>query len=97
MLTNPLRDRFGIVARLEFYTAEDLSPIVERSGRLLKAESMAATVRRDRAACARDAADRQPAAAPDARLRGGARERQLAPAARTKPWQCSTWIASAST
>ncbi|MBU1777728.1 MAG: Holliday junction branch migration DNA helicase RuvB, partial [Gammaproteobacteria bacterium] len=28
MLTNPLRDRFGIVARLEFYTAEELQRIV---------------------------------------------------------------------
>ncbi len=31
MLTNPLRDRFGIVARLEFYTPEELTRIVERS------------------------------------------------------------------
>src|SRR6266568_4707392 len=31
MLTNPLRDRFGIVARLEFYTAEELTRIVKRS------------------------------------------------------------------
>ena len=37
MLTNPLRDRFGIVARLEFYSAEELTAIVTRSGRLLKA------------------------------------------------------------
>ena len=36
MLTNPLRDRFGIVARLEFYSAEELAHIVERSGRLMK-------------------------------------------------------------
>jgi Holliday junction DNA helicase RuvB len=35
MLTNPLRDRFGIVARLEFYTAEELTSIVHRSARLL--------------------------------------------------------------
>ncbi|MET0508715.1 MAG: Holliday junction branch migration DNA helicase RuvB [Burkholderiaceae bacterium] len=38
MLTNPLRDRFGIVQRLEFYSVADLATIVERSGRLLKAE-----------------------------------------------------------
>jgi Holliday junction DNA helicase RuvB len=38
MLTNPLRDRFGIVARLEFYTAEELQRIVMRSGGLLKAQ-----------------------------------------------------------
>ncbi len=37
MLTNPLRDRFGIVARLEFYTTEELSTIVERSAQLLQA------------------------------------------------------------
>src|SRR6187399_2777841 len=35
MLTNPLRDRFGIVARLEFYTADELATIVRRSARLL--------------------------------------------------------------
>jgi holliday junction DNA helicase RuvB len=35
MLTNPLRDRFGIVARLEFYTAEELRRIVGRSASLL--------------------------------------------------------------
>jgi len=38
MLTNPLRDRFGIVARLEFYSAEELAAIVRRSARLLKAQ-----------------------------------------------------------
>ena len=37
MLTNPLRDRFGIVARLEFYTTEELAKIVTRSAALLKA------------------------------------------------------------
>jgi Holliday junction DNA helicase RuvB len=35
MLTNPLRDRFGIVARLEFYSAEELARIVKRSAGLL--------------------------------------------------------------
>jgi len=35
MLTNPLRDRFGIVARLEFYTPDELAFIVGRSARLL--------------------------------------------------------------
>jgi Holliday junction DNA helicase RuvB len=38
MLTNPLRDRFGIVARLEFYTPEELQRIVARSGGLLSVE-----------------------------------------------------------
>lgn len=36
MLTNPLRDRFGIVSRLEFYAPEDLQQIVLRSARLLE-------------------------------------------------------------
>ena len=35
MLTNPLRDRFGIVARLEFYQPQDLRTIVARSAQLL--------------------------------------------------------------
>jgi Holliday junction DNA helicase RuvB len=35
MLTNPLRDRFGIVARLEFYGERDLASIVKRSAGLL--------------------------------------------------------------
>ncbi len=35
MLTNPLRDRFGIVARLEFYEIRDLATIVSRSAQLL--------------------------------------------------------------
>ena len=38
MLTNPLRDRFGIVARLEFYGQEDLATIVRRSSQLLNIE-----------------------------------------------------------
>jgi len=42
MLTNPLRDRFGIVARLEFYTADELTAIVTRSARLLEAQADAA-------------------------------------------------------
>ena len=35
LLTNPLRDRFGIPLRLEFYSDEELSEIVKRSGRIL--------------------------------------------------------------
>lgn len=35
MLTNPLRDRFGIVQRLEFYSTEDLATIVRRSAGIL--------------------------------------------------------------
>jgi Holliday junction DNA helicase RuvB len=36
LLTSPLRDRFGIVQRLEFYTVEQLTKIVARSATILK-------------------------------------------------------------
>ena len=42
MLTNPLRDRFGIVARLEFYTPDELARIVRRSAGLLNVPTDAA-------------------------------------------------------
>jgi len=52
MLTNPLRDRFGIVARLEFYTPEELTRIVTRSSGLLamaiEAEGAVEIARRSR-------------------------------------------------
>ena len=38
MLTNPLRDRFGIVSRLEFYNNQELTKIVERSAGLLSVD-----------------------------------------------------------
>jgi Holliday junction DNA helicase RuvB len=38
MLTNPLRDRFGIVARLEFYTVDELVKIVQRSAGLMNVQ-----------------------------------------------------------
>jgi Holliday junction DNA helicase RuvB len=41
MLTNPLRDRFGIVSRLEFYSPAELTQIVERSARLLNVDIVA--------------------------------------------------------
>jgi Holliday junction DNA helicase RuvB len=39
LLTSPLRDRFGIVHRLEFYTAEELTEIVARAARILGIET----------------------------------------------------------
>jgi len=38
LLTSPLRDRFGIVQRLEFYNTEELATIVRRSANILKVE-----------------------------------------------------------
>ncbi len=37
-LTTPLRDRFGIISRLELYNTEDLTTIVLRSANILKVE-----------------------------------------------------------
>lgn len=42
LLTSPLRDRFGIVQRLEFYEVGDLASIVQRSARILQIEMDAA-------------------------------------------------------
>lgn len=39
LLTSPLRDRFGIVQRLEYYSAEDLTLIVRRSAQILAIET----------------------------------------------------------
>src|SRR5664279_3127216 len=41
LLTSPLRDRFGIVQRLEFYSTEDLKMIVTRSASILKLQLQA--------------------------------------------------------
>lgn len=38
MLTAPLRDRFGVVNRLEFYTTEELTQIIKRSANVLNVE-----------------------------------------------------------
>jgi len=38
LLTSPLRDRFGIVQRLQFYSTEELTRIVKRSAAILKLE-----------------------------------------------------------
>jgi len=45
LLTSPLRDRFGIVQRLEFYSAEDLTHIVQRSAGILNIEAEEAGAR----------------------------------------------------
>ena len=71
LLTSPLRDRFGIVQRLEFYGVEDLERIVTRSAGILEVPIEPSGARAHRAALARHAAHREPPAAPGARLRAG--------------------------
>ena len=38
MLTNPLRDRFGVICKLEYYTVDELSEIIKRSSSILGAK-----------------------------------------------------------
>ena len=71
LLTAPLRDRFGIVQRLEFYSPQELTRIVIRSAAILGHRLHARWRRRDRAPRARHAAHCQPAVAAGARFRPG--------------------------
>ncbi len=88
LLTSPLRDRFGIVQRLEFYSTEDLTKIVTRSASILKLQLQAEGAHAHRRALARHAAHRQPAVAQGARLRRGqGRRAHRAPKLR---WRRST-------
>ena len=75
MITGPLRDRFGLVARLDYYDDDELEAIVERAARILDVHDRPRRGVGDRPPVARHAAHRQPAAAPCARLRRGARRR----------------------
>ncbi len=75
LLTSPLRARFGIVHRLDFYNERDIVEIVRRSARILGVPIDDDAARRNRPPLARHAAHRQPSAAPRARLRAGAGRR----------------------
>ena len=80
LLTNPLRDRFGIPVRLNFYTVEELELIVRRGARILQHAAGRGRRTGDRAARARHAAHRRTAAAPRARLRQRRRRGDRRPA-----------------
>ena len=75
LLTSPLRDRFGIVQRLEFYGVEELERIVQPLGGDSRGEHRRGRRAAHRAALARHAAHRQPPVAAGTRLRAGARRR----------------------
>ncbi len=86
LLTSPLRDRFGIVQRLEFYSHEELTHIVAPLRRDPAGAHGSGRGHGDRPTLARHAADRQPSAAPGARLcpgqgrrRGQRRDRRRRP------------------
>ena len=69
LLTTPLRDRFGIPVRLQFYTVDELEQVVTRAASLLDLHVAARRRARDRPPLARHAAHRRPPAAPRARFR----------------------------
>ena len=69
LLTTPLRDRFGIPIRLNFYTVGELEHIVRRGARILGVALTDDGAHRDRPALARHAAHRDAAAAPRPRFR----------------------------
>ncbi len=71
LLTSPLRDRFGIVQRLEFYSTEELKKIVTRSAAILRLQLQADGADRIAERSRGTPAHRQPAAAAGARLCGG--------------------------
>ena len=75
-LTGPLRDRFGFTAHMDFYEPAELERVLTRSAGILGIELGADAGCGDRAALARHATHRQPAAAPGPRLRRGARRRR---------------------
>ena len=69
LITTPLRDRFGIPVRLNFYSVAELEQVVRRAARLLGLALTEDGAQRGGAALARHAADRRAAAAPGARFR----------------------------
>ena len=53
LLSAPLRDRFGVVSRLEYYTVDELAIIVARAAEILGVGVIGEAARRDRHALAR--------------------------------------------
>ena len=76
LLTTPLRDRFGVSHRLEYYTPADLAKIVLRSAEILKVEDRRRRRPRDRRALPRHAPRGQPPAEAGPRLRRGQARRR---------------------
>ena len=80
LLTTPLRDRFGIPVRLNFYTAEELELIVKRGARVLGIGVDGIGREGNRAPLARHAPHRRPPSATRARLRRGGWRADQSPA-----------------
>ena len=101
LLTNPLRDRFGIPVRLNFYSVEELEQIVRRGARILGMPLGRRRRAGDRAPRARHAAHRRPAAAPRARFRQRRRRRPCdragSPTRRCRGWRSTRSASTSST
>ena len=98
LLPNPLRDRFGFTAHLEYYEVHELERVVERSALMLGVALPRRGARRDRPPVARHASHRQPPAAPRARLPGRPRRRRerLDVRRAAPPSTSTTWMRSGS-
>ena len=90
LITTPLRDRFGIPVRLNFYSPDELLSIVERGARLLGLDLIGRRRARDRRPRPRHAAHRRPAAEARARFRlrrRQARSMRISPMPRSRAWK----------
>ena len=90
LITGPLRDRFGFVARLDYYRVDELEAIVRRAAGIMGVPLEAGGRLRDRPPGPGHAPHRQPPPAPGARLRRGAGPTAWSPGPPpTPPSSCS--------
>ena len=94
LLSSPLRSRFGIVLRLEFYTHEDLRIIVERSADILGVEDRRCRRAGNCQPLPRDSANCKSPVAPRARLCPGARRGKDRSCPLPRP-RCRCWKSTA--
>ncbi len=76
MVSAPLRSRFGMTARLDYYNAEEMQKIIVRSAQLVRRGDRPAGRGRDRGALTRDPAHGEQSVALGARLRAGQSRRE---------------------
>ena len=76
MVSAPLRSRFGMTARLDYYNAEEMQKIIVRSAQLVRRGDRPSGRSRDRGALTRDAAHGEQSVALGARLRAGQSRRE---------------------
>ena len=102
LLTTPLRDRFGIPVRLNFYTVEELELVVRRAARLLGVDVTPTAPRRSRAARGArrgspGACSGESAISPTRRVRTPSRRKprtKRCPGSRLTHWASTRWTAA---